>query len=300
MSQLSGNYVKQTSMGTYQGTPLSAIWPITWIAPASASPVTFYFAGNAANNDLLATGDNVYTDSLVVIAGYPVYITLTPTGTTTFDSTGGTLNYDVAVINTSSSSQTIDVWVDVYLPTGGLFGPVVGPVQNFTMAPLLTISRSRTLTIPAGAPVGTYSLNAYIGTYTPPSSPIFSEDHFNFTKTSHDDSEPGLSAWFVDAGEPFSPLADLDEIAEEYLLCQSYPNPFNPSTVLSYQLQVASSVSLHVYDIQGSLVAELINGWRDVGSYEVTFDASHLASGIYIYRLQAGQHTASGKMVLMK
>jgi len=85
-----------------------------------------------------------------------------------------------------------------------------------------------------------------------------------------------------------------------YSLLPAYPNPFNPTTVLSYKLQVASIVNLSVYDIAGRKVAELVNGWRDAGVHEVTFNGSDLASGIYVYRLLAGDFEGSGKMVLMK
>ena len=78
------------------------------------------------------------------------------------------------------------------------------------------------------------------------------------------------------------------------------PNPFNPSTVISYQWPVADIVKLAVYDITGRKVTELVNGWRNAGVHDVTFDASHLASGVYLYRLEAGDFNASGKMVLMK
>lgn len=79
-----------------------------------------------------------------------------------------------------------------------------------------------------------------------------------------------------------------------------YPNPFNPTTTISYQLSAANRVNLSVYDISGHQVAELVNGWRNAGHHEVTFDASHLASGVYFYRLEAGEFTASGKMMLVK
>ncbi|TKJ42459.1 hypothetical protein CEE37_01895 [candidate division LCP-89 bacterium B3_LCP] len=78
------------------------------------------------------------------------------------------------------------------------------------------------------------------------------------------------------------------------------PNPFNPTTVIGFQLPNAGKVNLAIYDISGRQVAELVNGWRDAGMHEVTFDASDLASGIYLYRLQAGEFSGVGKMVLVK
>ncbi len=89
-------------------------------------------------------------------------------------------------------------------------------------------------------------------------------------------------------------------IAPEYLLSQNYPNPFNPTTVLSFQLSISSRINIAVFDISGRKVKELVNGWRDAGVHEVTFDGTGLASGIYVYQLQVGDFTASGKMVLMK
>jgi len=71
-------------------------------------------------------------------------------------------------------------------------------------------------------------------------------------------------------------------------------------TAINYQLPEVSFVNLSVYDISGRLVAVLVDGWRDAGRHEVNFDASDLASGVYFYRLEAGQFSASGKMVLMR
>lgn len=78
------------------------------------------------------------------------------------------------------------------------------------------------------------------------------------------------------------------------------PNPFNPITAISYQLSDVSLVILEVYDVSGRKVTELANGWQNAGTHEVTFNGSDLASGIYVYRLEAGQFASSGKMILMK
>ncbi|MCX6640628.1 MAG: SBBP repeat-containing protein [bacterium] len=86
----------------------------------------------------------------------------------------------------------------------------------------------------------------------------------------------------------------------EYRLEQNYPNPFNPTTTISYQLPSRSQVKLEVFDVSGRLVTTLINGWREAGSHEVTFDGSGLAAGVYVYRLQVGEYTGVQKMVLLK
>ncbi|MEX0609551.1 MAG: FG-GAP-like repeat-containing protein [Balneolaceae bacterium] len=94
--------------------------------------------------------------------------------------------------------------------------------------------------------------------------------------------------------EPFS------ELPEAVALQQNYPNPFNPSTVISYQLPVNSRVQLQVFDMLGRQVAELINGNVEAGFHQVTFDARNLASGMYIYRLQAGNAVFTKKLTLIK
>ena len=87
---------------------------------------------------------------------------------------------------------------------------------------------------------------------------------------------------------------------EQFSLSQNYPNPFNPKTVVSFQLPVASHVVLTVYDLLGREVAVLVNGQNAPGSYEATFDGSGLASGVYIYRLQAGNFVVSKRLILLK
>lgn len=91
-----------------------------------------------------------------------------------------------------------------------------------------------------------------------------------------------------------------ESVPEGFELSQNYPNPFNPSTVISYKLAANSLVTLKVYDITGREIATLINGQKTVGDHQVTFDASGLASGIYIYRLQSGSNTLTRKMMLIK
>ena len=85
-----------------------------------------------------------------------------------------------------------------------------------------------------------------------------------------------------------------------YNLAQNYPNPFNPSTKISWQSPVSSHQTLKVYDVLGNEVATLVNEYREAGRYEVTFDASNLASGMYLYRLQAGSFVETKKMILIK
>jgi hypothetical protein len=89
-------------------------------------------------------------------------------------------------------------------------------------------------------------------------------------------------------------------IPTEFELYQSYPNPFNPTTTIKYQIPELSFVTIKVYDVLGSEVAILINEEKAVGTYELTWYAENLPSGIYFYQLNAGEYINTKKMVLMK
>jgi hypothetical protein len=89
-------------------------------------------------------------------------------------------------------------------------------------------------------------------------------------------------------------------IPTEYGLYQNYPNPFNPSTHIRFDIKEAGHVTLKVYDLLGREVATLVNGDVPAGSHSITWNASKLASGIYLYQLKAGDFTATKKLVLMK
>lgn len=100
----------------------------------------------------------------------------------------------------------------------------------------------------------------------------------------------------------FHALANEIEIGvpKKFSLSQNYPNPFNPSTKINFELPRSSNVKLSVYDITGKLASELVNEQRAAGYYTVEFNASNLASGMYFYRIEAGDFSATKKMMLIK
>jgi hypothetical protein len=91
-----------------------------------------------------------------------------------------------------------------------------------------------------------------------------------------------------------------DIIISDFRLEQNYPNPFNPSTTIKYRVAERSNVSIKVYDMLGKEITTLVNTIKDAGAYEVNFDASNLASGMYVYSITAGNFTSSKKMMLLK
>ena len=95
---------------------------------------------------------------------------------------------------------------------------------------------------------------------------------------------------------------DLKPLSTNFILAQNYPNPFNPTTTISFELPAMSEVKLQVFDINGRRVGVGLAPTRQYppGTHAITFDGSHLPSGIYIYRIDAGEFTGSGKMLLLK
>ena len=89
-------------------------------------------------------------------------------------------------------------------------------------------------------------------------------------------------------------------VPKEFALQQNYPNPFNPSTTINYDLPVSSFVTMKVYDITGREVATVVNELQNAGRYNIRFDGSNFASGVYFYRIQAGEFKQLKKMFLIK
>ncbi len=118
------------------------------------------------------------------------------------------------------------------------------------------------------------------------------------------------SFWSGDAIDVFGTMETKDivngveqlgsDIPVSYELGQNYPNPFNPSTVIKFAIPQSGLVTMKVFNILGQEVAELVNDVKAAGNYEVSFDASNLTSGMYIYKIQSGNFSATRKMMLIK
>ena len=93
---------------------------------------------------------------------------------------------------------------------------------------------------------------------------------------------------------------NLNSVPDVFSLSQNYPNPFNPTTVISYQLARNTNVNMKIYDVLGKEVMTLVNQKQNAGSYSVEFNAANLASGVYFYRLDAGEFVDIKRMVVVK
>ena len=113
-------------------------------------------------------------------------------------------------------------------------------------------------------------------------------------------NEQIILAGIVPTGSNMFKIASENEEKLTYELSNNYPNPFNPVTRIKYEIANSENVKLKVYDILGKEVANLVDAQKEAGRYEILFDASSLASGIYFYRLQAGDFVQTRKMILLK
>jgi hypothetical protein len=207
---------------------------------------------------------------------------------------GGSFEFTVNLLNNESSAFSFAVWIMQQLPNLTWQGPMLGPV-NLTLAAGANITRTRSQSVPSTAPAGLYTYRGYVGIY---STQIWDSSSFTYTKSSTGNG-PLVNEW-LNSGEEFPGNAALASTPAQFALAGAFPNPFNPTTTVSYTLPEASRVSLKVFDLQGRMVATLVEGQRDAGQHQVTFDGSGLASGLYLYTLAAGQYQATGKMVLLK
>jgi hypothetical protein len=213
---------------------------------------------------------------------------------------GGEFGFDGSARRNSypnPNREPFYVWTRDRFPNGTYYGPTLGPVA--IDPPIgVTVSRLRTQNVPGSWPPG---IHTYIGyAHSTYSYPATDSSYFTFTKLA--DGPSGPFVWDDNCyGEPFPyEVGATRSVVSEFALIGASPNPFNASTTISYTLQAASQVSLNAYDVSGRLVSTLVDGWREAGSHQVTFDGSGLASGIYLYSLKAGRYSFTGKMVLMK
>lgn len=113
-------------------------------------------------------------------------------------------------------------------------------------------------------------------------------------------NEVSIKGTLRKTNDEFEEESEIENLPTEYRLVQNYPNPFNPSTTIKYDIPKNNQVTLKVYNSIGKEVSEIVNGFKQAGSYSVTFDASKLPSGVYFYKLQAGEYSQVNKMILIK
>ena len=281
------------------------------IIEASDSEGKWHTAGYPAGTytitvDAYDAGGNLTQDSMQVtvaeVPAYDVSITLTPTSSLQLPASGGSFSFTVDIQNNETNSVNFDGWITITYPDSSTVNPIQ---RSLSLPPGGSIFRELTQTIAGSEPNGTYDYDGKVG-YSPYNS--WEVSGFSFTKGIDADGAGRWAERTVLNGWkeiPESQSAALEARPETIELLTVFPNPFNPMTEISFNLQVAGFVKLEVYDINGRHVGARLprpytGKYYPPGVHQITFDGSGLPSGIYIYRLTAGDLTASGKMILMK
>lgn len=268
-----------------------------WVGAGGNSLDELYVLGGSSVTSPANYQNNTWIGSTEIIV-YDVVVTLTPVNPPIqIPASGGSFDFNIEMVNNDPATALFQAWAMVTLPSGASFGPVVGPF-TLTLSPGGSIERDRIQYVPERAASGNYIYEGYVGWYP---DDIFDEDSFPFEKLAISDGGAIVHDW-ANWGEAFpgevvgTPMAT----PSEYSLLGTCPNPFNPSTTISYYLPQAGNVSLVVYDINGRQVKTLVDGWMSAGTHEANFYAGHLASGVYFYNLTTGGFTETKKMILVK
>ncbi len=301
LSTFPGNIYNMWS-GTSGSSPIVAgLACLIWAADPTLSneEVVQHILSTSVNIDSLNPGHEglLRIDAGAALAGLFLDVVLTPENPPiVIPANGGSFNYNIMGSNSDDVPHTFDCWCDVTLPDGSHYGPVLGPV-TLTLSEFTAIDRDRTQNVPANAPAGSYVFNAYIGTY--PGS-IACRDSIEFEKLAFGNGDR-VTGWFTE-GESLKDetYTSVEAVPSSLVVENVHPNPFNPATKISYSLLKAGKINLSVYNLSGQLIKTLAEGWKAEGSHDVIFDGSSLASGIYVYRLQADDFITSGKLALIR
>lgn len=285
------------------------------ILPESFVEVAITFDGGG-----LPLGPNYATIMLDILAPYqyqygiPVsvhmfsteytYISLAPdTLPIVIPPEGGSFSFWAHTYNATDFTYRFDVWIDATLPGGQTYGPIYKK-RNFVFRRQQSTGYHLTQYVPEYAPPGGYSYSLKMGVL--PDQVDFM-DSFSFMKvdTGSVAGHPSVTSWdLVGWEEELIASLRLEQdpaalIPTEYSLSQNYPNPFNASTIIEYELPKPCWVRLEVFNLRGQRVDVLTDGWERPGSKAVRWDR-HAASGIYFYRLTAGDFIDTKRMLLVK
>jgi hypothetical protein len=256
------------------------------------TPGTYYYQVRGHNRT--GWGNFSPREEVIVTGGGPaVTIELTPDQY--YVPRGERLTYTARATNQTGERQDFDYWGMVTLPNGNPYGPVFGP-NGYSLPPYQSGQGRVSKRVPGGAPLGTYTYTGCVGEYP---GNVWDSDEFTFEVTAKSGVASGPDDWELVYSDGFWHSAGVT-MPQEFGLFGNYPNPFNASTVIDYQLPVDSHVKLEVYNISGQKIATLLDGRERAGYRSVTWDASEVSSGVYFYKLTAGDFTEIKRMMLVK
>jgi hypothetical protein len=251
--------------------------PLSGIFVSLAGLGTSVFAADRYNNDVYKSTDNGMTwSALHTNIIYPYALTATAT-------------------NVYAGSHGNGVYVST--DNGTTWGSAAGGTLDGYVNALATDGTA----IYAGTDGGVYCLPSSSGSWGPVNTDlaVLKVTSCLVTGGTLFVGTAGGGAWKRALTE-LSVGPSSNEVPAQFSLSQNYPNPFNPNTTIKFELPTSSHVSLTVYDILGREASVLVNEKREAGAYEVKFDGSNLASGVYFYRIQAGSFVQTKRLLLLR
>ena len=252
----------------------------------------FFASGTIIVNDI----NNGFFALKLADAPDPLEVTCTPQSTPIIiPAGGGSYAYDIAIVNNGVSSQTFNIWLDI---DGPGVGRTRGPFTR-TLAAGASLMRTVNQNVPGGVPAGDFVHTCSVGTFPT------ADDSDSFTWTKSATFAPGgvsVADWTTEAVIAAALEAPANAAAtDEFSLDAAYPNPFNPSSTLSFYLPEAAHARLIVYDAIGHEVARLVDGMVEAGRHEAVFEGSDLPSGTYFVRFTVGSEFAQiQRLTLLK
>jgi hypothetical protein len=225
-------------------------------------------------------------------------VTLTPLNPPiVIPANGGSFSFNVSLQRAVGPAAPYTVWARIKNPDGSYTAPTLGPVTINTPVGLL-VTRTRNQNVPGAWSPGLYAYLGYANNLFV--YPAVDSSSFTWTKSATADGNPWITAATC-TGEPFpGEIFAASNQPSTFNILTASPNPFNPTTTLSFTLSSASHVSLKIYDTSGRLVSILVNGWREEGTHQAMFDGSSLAAAVYLVRLDTGNNVQVEKVVLLK
>jgi hypothetical protein len=242
-----------------------------------------------------AGGTDLYLVKTVGEAQEPeVSIEITPDDPPVTVPQGGRFGYTGTLTNNTEDPQATDIWVMAVGPLEGVYGPFK-EFYDFHLNPGESRSAHFNQRVPNLAPVGHYDYVAYCGDYP---SVVMDSSFFQIEVIAGTSSGREDSGWLL--SDCLDGREGLTNLPSDYGLIGSHPNPFNASTVIEYELPQASDVTLEVYNILGEKVATLVDSKQQAGYRSIIWDASEVSSGLYFYKLTAGDFSETKRMMLVK
>jgi len=207
---------------------------------------------------------------------------------------GGSFGFTGTITNSSDVRERVDIWLMAYVPGIGIYGPL-RDYSNVPLDPGQSRSAHLNQNVSNYAPISDkYIYYGYVGEYP---GVVLDCSYFPFEVTAKGVGRFGAGDWTLTGSFLEGTEADLPT---EFTLISNYPNPFNASTVINYQLPVDSHVKLEVYNLLGQNVATLVDESQEAGYKSAPWDASEVSSGLYFYKLTAGDFTETKRMMLVK